>query len=179
MKKTIFQIRKSALHALCTYDSTKTRYTICRGILLQVCIILPKNAPFRNFQVCANRKLTIDIPKHFRRGKLVRESGLKTPFSQRVPPSGSGFGEILYTLSRYYSARKNREETNARVRIRAGARPLKTRRGYVTALAVAARSPTTFLYGKDGSEIATTRIWVSMHCGATLLTQSAAPRRSN
>lgn len=38
-----------------------------------------------------------------------------------------------------------------------------------------ARSPTTFLYGKDGSEIATTRIWVSMHCGATLLTQSAAP----
>lgn len=40
-----------------------------------------------------------------------------------------------------------------------------------------ARSPTTFLYGKDGSEIATTRIWVSMHCGATLLTQSAALRR--
>lgn len=37
-----------------------------------------------------------------------------------------------------------------------------------------ARSPTTFLYGKDGSEIATTRIWVSMHCGATRLTQSAA-----
>lgn len=40
-----------------------------------------------------------------------------------------------------------------------------------------ARSPTTFLYGKDGSEIATTRIWVSMHCGATLLTQSVALRR--
>lgn len=58
---------------------------------------------------------------------------------------------------------------------RVWARLLKTRRGYVTALA-ARSSPTTFLYGKDGSEIATTRIWVSMHCGATLLTQSAAPR---
>lgn len=59
---------------------------------------------------------------------------------------------------------------------RVWARPLKTRRGYVIAFA-ARSSPTTFLYGKDGSEIATTRIWVSMHCGATLLTQSAAPPR--
>lgn len=70
-----------------------------------------------------------------------------------------------------------REKNRARARASC-ARPLKTRRGYVTVLAVAARSPTTFLYGKDGSEIATTRIWVSMHCGATLLTQSAASRRA-
>lgn len=55
-------------------------------------------------------------------------------------------------------------------------RALKTSRRYITARSP--RSPTTFLYGKDGSEIATTRIWVSMHCGTTLFAQSAAAART-
>ena len=56
-------------------------------------------------------------------------------------------------------------------------RALKTSQRYITAPR-SPRSPTTFLYGKDGSEIATTRIWVSMHCGTTLFTQSAAAART-
>ena len=33
----------------------------------------------------------------------------------------------------------------------------------------------TFLYGKDGSEIATTRIWVNMHCSARLASPHTSP----
>ena len=34
---------------------------------------------------------------------------------------------------------------------------------------------TTFLYGKDGSEIATTRKWVSVHCAPSLLARRRPP----